>query len=127
MLDETEKEDQAQEKENLDNNYNIMNKKQLSKIIDILFENKKQDDIRQEAYNNFFNIIAPYSYAPFIETKSDVMIELLKIIDPEVWDWTDYFLYEAEDFYPNCDIENNWKKYKIKNEQEAKDFIINLV
>lgn len=104
-----------------------MNKEQLKKILDLIFETKKEDDKIQKATYDYFETIAPDSYAPILDWKAYKLLEMIKILDPELEEWISYFVYEAEMFYEKwCEITFNDKEYIINNEKEAKEFILNL-
>lgn len=103
-----------------------MNKEQLKQILDLLFESKKEDDKIQKASKVYFELISD-DYAPILDWKTYKLIEILKILDKHIYDWTYYFLYDAESFYPNCEITCNYEKINISNEEEAKEFILWLI
>ena len=104
-----------------------MTKEQLEQILIILFEQKKEDDKKQKATYEYFETVFPESYAPIVDS---VTCEQLKVLKPILWediiDWIKYFLYEAEDFYPNCEIEVDLKKIIISNDADAIRFILSL-
>lgn len=104
-----------------------MTKEQLEQILIILFEQKKEDDKKQKATYEYFDTVFPESYAPIVDS---VTFEQLKVIKPivseSVIDWIEYFLYEANDFYPNCEIEVDGKEIIISSDADAIKFILSL-
>ena len=91
-----------------------------------LFKQKKEDDRIQEATNIYFDIILKDIYPPVLDWNCHFQLQVLK---PILWeyliDWIEYFLYEAESFYPNCKIEVDWKETIITSDTDAILWLVN--
>ena len=97
-----------------------MKKEILKKVLTILFKQNKIDDKKQEATYNYYNIVYPNDYAPILDWITGFQLEALKpILWDDLTDWIEYFLYEAESFYPKCEIGYKWKEYTISSDTDA--------
>lgn len=103
-----------------------MKRKNLKKVLITLFIQNKKDRKIQEASYKLYKLIAPESYGPMLDSTTEKQLEVLRpLFSEDLIDWIEYFLYEAESFYPKCDIMYNHKNYTITSETDAIMFLLN--
>jgi hypothetical protein len=102
-----------------------MKRNNLKEVLITLFKQNKKDKKIQEASDKLYNLLAPSSYTPILDSVVVYQLEAIKpLLDPDLYDWIEYFLFEAESFYPKCDIMYNYKEYTITSETDAIMFLL---
>lgn len=102
-----------------------MKRNNLKEVLIKLFKQNKKDKKIQEASDKLYKLIAPESYEPILNSITEKQLEVLRpLLDPDLYDWIEYFLFEAENFYPKCDIMYNYKEYTIISETDAIMFLL---
>lgn len=105
-----------------------MDKKIKKEILEKIFSQNELDNEIQNRMDKLSELYFPDTWAPFIEWKIHFSLKLLKYFtDDKIIDWIEYFLYDADDFYPNCNVWYDWEEFIIKNKKEAIEFLIDKI
>jgi hypothetical protein len=96
----------------------------FQQILTKLKELKAKDDVIQNAVENFCNVIAPDSYPLIIEeSKVQGFLEAFGIINPEIKDWLEYYIYEASNMTNPMVTDGDGNIFDFKFDEEVVKFL----
>ena len=91
-----------------------------------LLENLYIEDCNiRKAWKDFISIIAPSAYAPVFDWKLKTAIDVIYIDNKEIWEWLDYFFYEAKNMKDPIVKDEKWIEYNFSKTSWLIDFLEN--
>lgn len=106
-----------------------MNSYQIIKIVDTIISIRENDNKKQKATEIYFEAMHPDSYAPILESNLTDVFKILDIINFDMSDWIQYFIYEVPWLRrgdANYDVRILYKnrEYPLNTLSQLKDFLI---